>query len=65
MRWEHLFAFAKDGAIVRHDLISADLAGKSIQHYISQLGADGYEFAGSYPEDDGVVIVLKQQRTEM
>jgi hypothetical protein len=65
MRWEHIFAFAQDGSIVRHDLVGADLSGKTIQHYISQLGADGYEFAGSYAEDGGVVIVLKRQRTEM
>jgi hypothetical protein len=29
MRWEHIFAFAKDGAIVRHESVAGNLTGKT------------------------------------
>ena len=72
MRWEHIFAFAQNGVVYRQEQIDGVTApGRpvfpmAISQYIYQLGvADGYEFAGSYPKEDGLVIVLKRHRTEM
>jgi hypothetical protein len=73
MTWEHIFAFAQNGTVYRYEPVDVQLGGSaatsgpklpmSVAQYISELGAnDGYEFAGSYPKDDGVVIVMKRQR---
>jgi hypothetical protein len=69
MRWEHIFAFAQNGTVYRIEpipgspAISGPKLPMSVPQYVSKLGADdGYEFAGSYPKDDGVVIVMKRQR---
>jgi hypothetical protein len=72
MKWEHIFAFAQDGTVLRYEGIpgSAPTGSPrlpmSVTHYISELGTnDGYEFAGSYHEHDGIVIVMKRQQAHM
>jgi hypothetical protein len=69
MRWEHVFAFAQNGTVIRYAPSPGAAIPKrpdlpmSIVQYIFELGMnDGYEFAGSYPEDAGTVIVMKRQR---
>lgn len=72
-RWEHRFAFAKDGCVYRElpaspGANSAQPPGlpKPIEQYISELAAagDGFHFCGSYPTDDGVVIVMKRRMNQ-
>jgi hypothetical protein len=72
MKWEHIFAIVENGIVMRHDSIPEGTAPSgrafpmSVVQYISELGAnDGYEFAGSYPKDAGVVIVMKRQRAQL
>jgi hypothetical protein len=69
MTWEHIFAFARDGYVYRDEPIYGSQAVNSpklpmpVPQYVFELGrSDGYQFAGSYPKDDGFVIVLKRER---
>ena len=69
MMWEHLFIFAQDKMVLRAEPVAGRSVTNgpklpmSIPQYVSELGAtEGYEFAGAYPNDDGVMIVMKRQR---
>jgi hypothetical protein len=69
--WEHLFAFARNGTVYRDEPIDdgATVTGPQlpmvVQKYISERGrSDGYEFCGSYPEEDGLIMVMKRQRDQ-
>jgi hypothetical protein len=69
MTWEHIFVFAQKHIVLRtesapgSDIITGPKLPMSIPQYVSELGTtEGYEFAGSYPKDDGVVLVMKRQQ---
>jgi len=71
--WEHDFAYLKDGYVI--DLV-ASVPGAIVarppdwnfpmlaEEYISRMAqsGDGYQFCGTYPYRDGVVIVMKRLR---
>jgi hypothetical protein len=72
MKWEHIFAFTEGGMVLRHEGVRAPAAAAgpkfpmSVTQYITELGAnDGYEFAGSYHQEGGMVIVMKRQQAQM
>jgi hypothetical protein len=76
LKWAHEFAYVENGRVIRMEpLVPGTVAAWpslrefeqpiTIERFIFEMvRIDGYEFCGSYPKGNGVVILLKLQRKD-